>query len=153
MRSRRSLGRVATAFALLALLAACRGKLLATAHLDGPGSAEARFTSTGKKLVFWADTEGRWTGGKSSRMEIVYDVDVLVDGALVAHVTCDSADVSTSVCGTHTNFMGDHEADCELKLKCAIPKVPPGEALLRVRGRKGANVLEVRNMSLNVRED
>ena len=59
----------------------------------------------------------------------------------------------TSVCGSQGSFNNSREADCEVKLACTAPKLPPGEVELRVTGRTGPNVTLVRKMSLNVRED
>ena len=45
-----------------------------------------------------------------------------------------------------------HSGDCELKLPCAVPAIPEGEASVHVVGTTGKDVIEVRKMSINVRK-
>jgi hypothetical protein len=52
--------------AAAALAIGCRGKIMGTASLAGPGIGDASFTSTGAPGVLWADTDGKWRGGKRS---------------------------------------------------------------------------------------
>ena len=140
------------AFALVSLVA-CRGKLLASAQLTGPGTAEGRFRSTGRKIALWADTDGKWTGPKSSRMDVRYDVDIVQNGTKIGSFVCGTQENgSSTVCGTHSDIMGKHDGDCEVSLDCALPEIPAGETVMRVRATTGPNVKLVRKMSLNVRE-
>lgn len=142
-------------FALLALallFSGCRGKMLATAELHGAGTAEARFAATTAKLALWADTEGKWRGGK--RFPVSYDLAVTIDGKSLGHVTCSTADVSVSVCGTSVTIGSSHSADCELKMKCSLPALPAaGAIVLRVTAKLGPGVESTTNVSLNVREE
>jgi len=142
------------AIAIVGLLAACRGKLLSTAVLLGPGVAETKFSTNGGKLVLWADTDGKWNGPKNSKMELTYDVEFSRAGASLGHVVCSTTERGgTNVCGSHSNIMGSHDADCEIELGCKVPSLPAGEVSMRVYATKGANVVLVRKMSLNVRAD
>jgi hypothetical protein len=138
--------------ALLALLPGCRGKLLGTAALQGPGTASTTITLGAKSPRLWADTDGSWRGPKGSKMQLDYEIDLVRGGAVIGHTRCSTAARGSSICGVHSTVGGKHDADCELELSCQLPSLPPGELELRVTGTKGANVLEVRKMSLNVRE-
>jgi hypothetical protein len=132
----------------------CRGKIVATAQLTAPGAAETRFPVTGKKLALWADTDGKWNGSKNSRFDATYEIDVLQNGATVGHISCSTMERDgTTVCGTHSNVMGSHDADCEIALGCRLPPLTGGEVQLRVTGRTGPTVKLVRKMSLNIREE
>ena len=133
------------------ILTACRGKLAGTATLTGNGEAEARFQSTGGKLTLWADTDGKWEGGENSHMDVRYDIEILQQGKTIGRLTCNTADVSTSVCGTHIDMGGSHSADCELKLPCPVPNVPAGETVFRVKATTGPNVKSTKKVSLNIR--
>ena len=136
-------------FALL--LVACRGKIAGTVPLAGDGDAEANIQTTGGKLTLWADTDGKWEGSENTKIDIRYDIEILQQGKSLARLTCQTSDANTSVCGTHTNIMGQHDADCELKLRCDVPAIPAGETVFRVKGTTGTNVKMIRKMSLNVR--
>jgi hypothetical protein len=137
------------------LLTGCRGKLIATAQLTQPGTAETKVAVSGKKrLALWADTDGKWNGSKDSRFDASYEIDVLQGGATVAHVSCSTMDHDgTTVCGTHTTINANHDADCEIALGCKLPPLVAGEAQLKVTGRVGPTVKQVRKMSINVREE
>ena len=136
-----------------ALLATgCRGKVVATAELHGPGTADAHFTSTGAPLVLWADTDGKWHGGSNSRFAVHYEIDILSGGAKTGHISCDTKDSSESVCGTKVSEGDVHTGDCELKLACELPAIPPGAAVLHVTGTLGAGTSDVKKMSVNVRD-
>lgn len=135
-------------------LAGCRGKLLGTVPLKGPGAATARVTVGAKPPILWADMDGKWKGPKSSKMDVSYDVEVVRGGASVGKIACSTTNHGgTTVCGTHLNIMGEHDADCEVNLACPFPKIAPGEVELRVVARTGPNVVLARKLSLNVRED
>ncbi len=136
----------------LLIASGCRGKVLATAALSGPGTAEAHFQSTGAPVMLWADTDGAWHGGSSSHFAAHYEIDVLSRGAKTGHVSCDTKDSSTSVCGVKVSSGNTHHGDCELKLACDLPPIPAGPATLRVVGSLGAGTSDVKNMSINVRE-
>lgn len=142
-------------FVLLALALCslgCRGKMLATAELRGAGTAEARFAATTAKLALWADTDGKWRGGK--RFPVSYDIAVTADGKRLGHVTCSTASVSLSVCGTSVTIGSSHSADCELKMGCSLPALPAsGAVVLRVTARLGPGVESTKKVSLNVREE
>jgi len=131
---------------------ACRGKVVATAELHGPGSADASFQSTGAPLVLWADTDGKWHGGSNSHFAAHYEIDVLSGGAKTGHVSCDTKDSSEAVCGMKMSEGDTHSGDCELKLACTLPTLPAGPAVLHVTGTTGAGTSEVKRMSINVRD-
>jgi hypothetical protein len=133
-------------------LAGCRGELLATAKLPGPGIADARFTA-GREVELWSDFAGKWEGRYRSAMPLAYDLDVFQGGLLVGQVECTTASASTRVCGSYTYVKGSHDGDCEVRMSCELPALGAGEVLLRVTGRLAApeRVELVRNMSLNVR--
>ncbi len=133
--------------------AGCRGKLVASAALTGPGTAEASFVASGKPLRLWADTDGEWKGGKSAKLNVTYDVVVLRSGQELTRITCTTEDVRSTVCGVHKHVDGVHDADCELQLGCALPSLTPGDVQLRVTATTGPNVTLARKLSLNVRED
>ena len=110
--------------ACILVTAACRGRIVATAELHGEGTAEAHFQSTGAPLVLWADTDGTWRGSK---------------------------DFPTAICGTHISNGDLQSGDCELKLTCTLPAIPSGDTILRVKGVPGKYAMEVKKMSINVR--
>jgi hypothetical protein len=136
------------------LLAGCRGKLVTTVSLPGPGTAEARFAPSSKALSVWADCDAKWTGGKSSKPLFDYDVELLQGGKTVGRVACSTGTPGgQTVCCSTSNIFGELSGDCEYKLGCALPLPPPGETTLRVTSRVGPNVKSVTKMSLNVREE
>jgi hypothetical protein len=137
---------------LASLAIACRGKIIGSAELSGPGTTVARFAATGKPVQLWADTDMKWTGSKDSKPEVFYEIDVRQEGKTVGHVSCSTTDrAGTTVCGTHSNIMGKHDADCEIALACQLPPFGAGVIELQVTGRTGGNVLSVKKMSLNIR--
>jgi len=138
--------------ACILVTAACRGRIVATAELHGEGTAEAHFQSTGAPLVLWADTDGTWRGSnKKSRFPANYEIDVLSGGLSVGHVSCDTKDFPTAICGTHISNGDLQSGDCELKLTCTLPAIPSGDTILRVKGVPGKYAMEVKKMSINVR--
>jgi hypothetical protein len=140
------------ALSLSALVVGCRGKVVGTAALSGPGSADVEIHTTGAPLTLWADTDGEWHGGSHSHFAAHYEIDVHVGGTSIGHVTCDTKDTTESVCGTKVSNGNDHRGDCELKLACALPTIPAGSAKLHVVGTLGAGTSNVKKMSINVRE-
>jgi hypothetical protein len=141
-------------FALALLLGGCRGKLITTASLHQPGTASARFVADGRKPALWADTDAKWSGGKNSKPLINYEIDVKQGNRTLGHVSCSTGNGGgSSICGTHTNINGNHSADCEYSLACSLPPIPAGEVELVVTASKGPNVIDVSNMSLNVRAE
>ena len=140
------------AIAGVLLLTGCRGKIVSTAELHGPGSAAAHFTSTGAPLVLWADTDGKWHGSSHARFAAHYEIDVLGGTTKVGHISCDTKDSSESVCGVEVSDGDTHHGDCELKLTCELPAIPAGAATLHVTGSLGAGTSEVKKMSVNVRD-
>ncbi len=138
--------------ACVVVLAGCRGKVVSTAELHGPGSADATFTSTGAPLVLWADTDGQWHGGSNSHFAAHYEIDVLSKGAKIGHIACDTKDSSEAVCGVKSSSGDVHNGDCELKLACALPTIPSGPASIHVTGTVGAGTSGVKKMSINVRD-
>jgi hypothetical protein len=140
------------ALALALGLVGCRGNVLGTAELHGPGTAEAHFQSTGAPVFFWADTEGRWAGTKRSHFAAHYEIDITGGGHAIGHVSCDTKDSSESVCGTRVSDGATNHGDCEVKLTCAVPPVPAGPATLEVVATVGAGTSDVKKMSLNVRD-
>ncbi len=143
---------LSTAVLVAASITGCRGKVLAKAELHNPGMAEATFQSTGKKVTLWADTVGEWTGDSESRLEVSYDIDVIVNGVSSGHVACSTTESSSSVCSSSVTINESHKAKCERKLQCELPPIPAGaNVVLRVTGRTGPNVKSVEEMSLNVR--
>ncbi|HEY1694498.1 MAG TPA: hypothetical protein VGG39_20150 [Polyangiaceae bacterium] len=140
------------ACALVLVLTGCRGKVLGTAELHGPGTADAHFTSTGAPVVLWADTDGKWHGGQHSHFAVHYEIDVLSGGKNVGHVACDTKDSSESVCGVEVSDGNEHHGDCELKLACQLPAIPAGPADLHVTATIGAGTSDVKKMSVNVRD-
>lgn len=140
-------------FGLLLLVlgaGACRGKVAGTAPLMGPGTVTAHVVATGPIQV-WADTDVRWVGPKSSKPELEYDVELKQNGKDVGRLQCSTSDRSgTSICGGHSNIMGEHNADCEISLNCPFPSIS-GDIEVKVTGRTGANVKSVKKMSLNFR--
>ena len=56
------------------------------------------------------------------------------------------------MCGTKTSVNDVHSGDCEIKLPCAVPAIPPGPASLHVTGTVGAGTSGVKKMSINVRD-
>lgn len=136
--------------ALATSTAACRGKVAGSAALAGPGTVTTHLVVTGPIQV-WADTDVRWSGAKNSKPELEYDVDLKQNGKSVGHLQCSTGERSgTSICGTHTNIMGDHNADCEIALNCPFPSVN-GDVEIKVTGRTGSNVRAVRKMGVNFR--
>jgi len=145
------------ALAVLALsLGGCRGKLVTRAELHAPGNATARFhAGAGQKLRLWADTEGTWTGSKSSHFPVAYTVDVQQGGKSLGRIQCDTRQSGMAVCGSSSNIFGEHSADCEYELGCALPPHAAGEVVLQVEGHfpEPGRVKKVSLMSLVVRED
>ncbi len=134
----------------------CRGKLLASAHLSAPGTAEVHFRAGGKSYRLWSDYDGSWTGnGKHSRLPIKYDVDVIQNNKSLGKIACDTeASGGSAVCGSETTFNNQHTANCEVSLGCTLPKLGPGEVTLKVTAKTDpSRVSRVSNMSLNVREE
>lgn len=139
---------------LLALVVSgCRGKLVASAALAGPGTAEARFVAGAKPLSLWADTDGEWKGGKSAKLDVTYDVVFQRGDDVLARLSCSTADVRSTICGTHKHVGGVHDADCELKLACAVPSLPAGDVRMQVTASTGPNVTLARKLTLHLRED
>lgn len=136
---------------LLALaLGACRGKVAGTATLTGPGTVTTHVIATGPIQV-WADTDVSWTGPKSSKPLLEYDLELKQNGKDAGRLQCSTGDrAGTSICGSHTNVMGDHNADCEISLNCAFPSLT-GDIEVKATGRTGSNVKAVKKMSLNFR--
>lgn len=131
-------------------LAACRGKVAGTAPLYGPGTVTTHIVATGPIQV-WADTDVSWVGPKSSKPLLEYDLDLTKNGTSAGHLQCSTNDRGgTSICGSHTNVMGAHNADCEISLDCTFPDLT-GDIEVRATGRTGANVKAVKKMSLNFR--
>ena len=122
--------------------------------LNGAGTADAHFQATGAPVVLWADTDGKWRGPNSrySHFPVHYEIDVLSKGSKVAHVSCDTQDTKEAVCGVRTSDGDTHSGDCELKLACALPAIPAGDCVLQVTGTPGKEALEVKKMSINVRD-
>jgi hypothetical protein len=137
-------------FICIFMMASCRGTLLVTAELHGAGTAEARFHSSGKALTLWADTDGKWHG--RNRFPAHYEIEIFAGSARIGHLSCDSADANTQICGTRIGIRGELRGDCELELTCELPPLPVGEIVLSVTGTPGENVTEVTKMSVNVRE-
>jgi hypothetical protein len=134
------------------VLGGCRGKLLATAHLASPGTAEVHFRPA-KGLQLWSDYDGEWTGNHNAKMPIKYDIDVIQNGKSLGKIACNAETASTSVCGSSTTMNSDHTGNCEVKLDCSLPTLGPSEVTLKVTGRvDSSRVRRVTNMSLNVRE-
>jgi hypothetical protein len=136
----------------LLLVTACRGKVLATADLPGPGAADVHFTSTGGPIFLWADTDGKWHGGSHSRFAAHYEIDILSGGTKTGHVACDTKDTQVTVCGVEVSNGNEHSGDCELKLACDVPTIPAGDAALHVVATLGAGTSDVKKMSINVRD-
>ena|SRR5438105_1765487 len=141
--------------AMLPLLAGCRGDLLASAKLPGPGTAQTRFDS-GKDVELWSAFDGQWEGNASSKYSkppLAYQIEVLQGGDVVGKVTCVTATSSSRVCGEFKKVGGEFEGDCEFRMNCELPKLRPGEVVLRVTGKLAdpARVKQVKDMSLNVR--
>jgi hypothetical protein len=134
----------------------CRGKLLATAHLTAPGSAEVHFRGSSKSFSLWSDYDGTWTGtNRRSRMPLHYDVEVLEGTKSLAKLSCNTeSSGGTAVCGSETTFGGEHTGNCEVSLDCSLPTLAPGDVTLKVTGKYAdpSRVRRVSNMSLNVRE-
>lgn len=138
-------------FALALGLAACRGRVAGTAPLSGPGTVTTHLVATGRPIQVWADTDVSWVGQKSSKPDLEYVLDLKQNGQDVGHLECSTtARSGTSICGTHSNIMGEHRADCEISLDCPFPNLS-GDIEIRVTGRTGGNVKSVKKMSLNFR--
>lgn len=133
-------------------LVACRGKVLATASLPGAGKTTTTFVPSSKGVVVWADTDAKWFGPDRSNPDFTYDIEAARDGKSIAKFVCSTKGVTVSMCGVNSTFGDRHDADCELKLPCAVPNLGPGEVELTVTGKVGPNVLSVKKMSLNLRE-
>jgi hypothetical protein len=133
-------------------LVGCRGNVLGTAELHGPGTAEAHFQSTGAPVTLWADTDGKWQGSKRSHFAAHYEIDVTANGGAAGRVSCDTKDSSESVCGTKVSSGNSNSGDCEVKLTCQLPALPAGPVTLKVTATVGAGTTDVKRMSLNVRE-
>ena len=133
-------------------LVGCRGKAIASAQLAGTGSADVNFTSTGKALVLWADTDGEWHGGSESKFAAHYEIDVMAAGNKIGHISCDTKDSHEQVCGTSVSNGDSHHGDCELKLACDVPSIPAGPASMHVVGTIGAGTQNVKKMNINIRE-
>ena len=131
-------------------LTACRGKVAGTAPLGGPGTVTTHITATGPIQV-WADTDVRWTGAKNSKPMLEYDLELKQNGKDAGRLQCSTNDRGgTSICGSHTNINGEHNADCEISLNCAFPNLT-GDIEVKVTARTGPNVKAVKKMSLNFR--
>ena len=133
----------------LVALVGCRGKVLGTAALSGPGTATTHVQALGKTEV-WADTDIKWAGGSSSKPELDYDLELSQGGKSIGRIKCSTERGGTSVCGSTTNIMGEHSGDCEYLLPCEFPSVS-GDIEVKVTGRTGGNVKSVKKMSLNFR--
>jgi len=145
--------RIAT-LGLVVVLAGCRGKLVATAQLAGPGTAATHFASTVKPMTIWADTDVKWTGGEHSRPDLTYEIDVTQGGKGVGHVSCSVANHGgRQVCGTDSTFGNTRDADCEILLGCTLPSLPLGDIEVKVVGATGPNVKSTKKMSLNFRAE
>ncbi|MCC6526313.1 MAG: hypothetical protein IT373_26945 [Polyangiaceae bacterium] len=132
-------------------LVACRGDIVVTAELHGPGTVEVRLPVTSQRLALWADTDGKWHGSK--HLLVRYEIDVLQEGKTIGHVSCSTNDVSVSVCGTTSNIGGAHSGDCEMKMNCQLPGLAEsGEVVLRVTAQPGDGVDAIDKISLNVRK-
>lgn len=139
--------------ALVTLLGGCRGKLVATASLRNAGAVDIKFRPPGKKLVLWADTDMKWKGPKTSKPDVSYEIEIMQGGKVVNKVSCSTNErAGTSICGSHSNIMGTHDADCEIELACSFPALS-GEVELHVVGKTGPNVISSQKMSLNIREE
>jgi hypothetical protein len=139
----------------LVLLAGCRGELLATAKLNGPGTAETRFT-TSKAVDLWSDFDGSWEAHSSSRYSappLNYDVQVVQGGNVVGQVSCTTVGTTQRVCGGFTRVGSSFSGNCEFRMSCSLPAVQAGEVVLRVTGRyaEPERIKSVSSMSLNVR--
>ena len=54
-------------------------------------------------------------------MPIIYDVDVVEPGKPVVRISCDARSTTMAVCGSQTNLFGELDAECQVKLPCALP--------------------------------
>jgi hypothetical protein len=144
-------GLLAFVFASTLVLGGCRGKILATAELPGPGKLVTVTLRSPGKVALWADTDGKWHDG--DKMPVHFTIEVVSGGKSIGHVECNSQDAATSVCGTEVTVNDEHSANCELKMPCKLPPLPPGDVLLHVRADPGPNVESVKRIALNVRQD
>lgn len=155
MRSSRPrfVARVFLPTAVLALgLVGCRGEKVTTIALAAPGTAEGKYQS-GPDVVLWADSDGEWRGSKSSKLSLIYDVEVFQAGAKVGQINCATTSSTTSICGSSRTFGSERSEDCEVLLKCELPATKPGEVVLRVTGQMGdpARTKRIKKMDLVVR--
>ncbi len=137
-----------------ASLAACasRGPLLARAELRGPGTAEARFLSTATPPELWVSLDGMWSGGRYSKLPIHFEIDVMHAGQSPGHIACDTGTASYSVCGASRTVGSTHSGDCEVRLECQLPALPPdADVTLRVTGSRAGPIETIVDMSLLVR--
>ena len=137
------------------VLSGCRGKELARAELRAPGVAEARFTAGAVAPSLWADLDGKWKGRQRSRLPVGYSVEVSQKGKMLGVIACSANEGVTAVCGSSVTIGSSRSEDCEVKMKCALPPLTPGEeVVLRVTGRaQGGPIEKIANMSLVVREE
>lgn len=150
---RSSLG--AHALALVLLATGCRGKLVATAELKDAGSTEVHFQSTGTPLVLWADIKGSWrTDSSHPILPVHYDVSFFANRTMVGRTSCETRPSDHRVCSSMVTVGSQTLANCEDRLACEVPKLPPGDILMRVAGtRGGLGLVVMRNMSLNARAE
>lgn len=140
--------------ALALALVGCRGEKVATVELAAPGvTAETKYTTT-KQVVLWSDWDAVWNDRKNMSFPVVYTVDVWQAGALVGTVTCDTASASEGTCKPGANLGEPYRAQCEIRMKCALPETKPGEVTLRVTAKLGdpAKTGKVTQLNVNVRE-
>lgn len=143
--------------ALLSFLffsAACRGAPVATVELPVDGvTQESHFTSKGKKLALWSDTDGKWVGTRHANLPVDYDVEFLVGGKSLGRISCDARGASTRVCRSEVTVNAEHSGNCEVKMHCTAPDLPAGDVVVKVNARRDASVSNLSHRALVIRED
>jgi hypothetical protein len=143
--------------ALTAALLACEapGKVVGRATLTAEGSTEVTFSKGAAPIEIWTKFDGKWKGGKYSKLPFMWTLEVKQGAKSLGQVECDSESSNGTIyCGTSTNIGGVISEDCEVRLTCALPPLEVGPVSVQVVGKKKdpARILEIREMSLVFRE-
>ncbi len=111
------------------VLAISCGKELARIPMKDEGTRDRTFqVQSGKTLSFWtyfdADDDGTW--------QPTYEIDLLQDGAVKAHASCNPYDVSIKTNSREIHLGGKRGVHWDAKMRCEL--VPPfsGPAMARV---------------------
>jgi hypothetical protein len=134
-------------------LGAGRGELLAAAPLVGPGVTRMRLRVPPGGVSWWADLEASWRGSRGAMPEVSYELEARQGARSLGSTTCKTGERGSSFCGIVSKVGAKFSGDCEVELRCELAGLPVGEEVeIVIRGSTGANVTEMRQMSLNARK-